>query len=99
MPDKNTNDIKTSSFEKNASYYKETDVGYDLLLAAGVYLITVDAGTFNACGKYYAKDGDLYKDESGKEDVNQYGCNTDWESNDFYPQNTNNEDPRIAIIT
>jgi hypothetical protein len=62
MPDKDTNDIKTSTFEKNACYYKETDTGKDLLLAAGVYLITIDAGLLNTCDKYYAKDGELYKD-------------------------------------
>jgi hypothetical protein len=66
MPDKNINVVKTSTFEKNACYYRETDVGSNLILDAGVYLITVDAGMFNTCSKYYAKDGDLYKDETGK---------------------------------
>jgi hypothetical protein len=98
MPDKNTNDIKTSTFEKNAYYYKETDIGSNLLLDAGVYLITADAGLLNTCDKYYAKDGNLYKDESGEEDVNQYGCNTDWGNNDYSPKQPANEDPRIAVV-
>ena len=98
MPDKNTTDTKTSTFEKNAYYYDETAVGNDLLLDAGVYLITADAGMFNTWDKYYAKDGDLYKDESGKEDVNQYGSNTDWGNNNFNPQYPTNEDPRIAVV-
>jgi hypothetical protein len=73
MPDKDTNATnRVSSFEKNVYYYKQSDTGNNLVLDAGVYLITVDAGVYNKCGKYYSKDN---KEPS---DVSDYGCNTNW---------------------
>lgn len=101
MPDKSI--TLTSSFEKNAKYYAlgiegtngqtADGVGSNLVLDAGVYLITVDAGVPNACGKFYAKNGNVIQ---GKVDV--YGCNTNWENSDFSPTTSKNEDPRIAVV-
>lgn len=102
MPDKSI--TLTSSFEKSAKYYakgaatKEDQtidgVGSDLILDSGVYLITVDAGVFNSCGKYYAVNGNK------PDDFDIYGCNTDWTGTNYYSESNHpvNEDPRIAVV-
>lgn len=104
MPDKSI--TLTSSFEKSAKCYAQgiedangqttNGVGSNLILDAGVYLITVDAGVLNACKKFYSQDN---KEPS---DVHKYGCNTNWESTQHWQgegkQYTKNEDPRIAVV-
>ena len=95
MPGKNTSESLVSTFEKNAQYYRQSDKGDNLVLDAGVYLITVDAGVYNPIGKFYAKDKQQPNDGS------QYGCNTNWDDHsDFWaPYNSSkNSDPRIAVF-
>ena len=104
MPDKSI--TLTSSFEKSAKYYakgaatKEDQtidgVGSDLILDAGVYLITVDAGVYNSCRRFYSKDNQ--QPSNG----DTYGCNTNWENSEYWPggkdANPKNQDPRIAVV-
>ena len=91
MPVKNTNDQHLSSFEKDTYYYNTTDLGSNLILDQGIYLITVDAGTFNEVGNFYSPDGETVND------LNTYGCNVDWNDNtqiDGDPL----DNPKIAVF-
>lgn len=91
MPDKNTNDQHLSSFETDTYYYNTTDLGSNLILDQGIYLITVDAGTFNEVGNFYSPDGETVND------LNTYGCNVDWNDNTNIDGNPS-ENPKIAVF-
>lgn len=91
MPEKNIK--RVSSFEKNACYYKQSDQGEDIVLDAGTYLITVDAGIYNSVGCYYSPNGEAVT----KVDV--YGCNLDWEDSSInYIGQNFKTNPKIAVI-